>query len=403
MTRTLIYGIIALIIVIVVAGVALFFSDPNRNSEQGADTQDSGGFFGSLFPFNQDGNGDTVPLFEGDTPGEREAGPVPDLREVSTSPVSGGYLFEQDEVTMIRFIDRATGNVYETEAESSAVKRVTNTTVPGIQEVLWANENEFIVRYLDGGTIETFFVSLDPDAEGEQPLNGSFVSSFDRGSIDAAGENVFAVFENESGSNLVISNPNGGSPRSVLSSSIRSWVPLQSNAGLFVQTAPAANAEGSLYTISNGALVKAARSFLGFTAQVSPNGKYAFIATAGQDTIGSLLVDLEENEEYASAIDTLPEKCVFVSSDGSELYCGASIFLESAVYPDDWFLGTTSFSDDIWHVKPLEGVAEFLATGDDVNETFDVWQPSVSPDGNYFLFINKNDLSLWSLRIPEGN
>lgn len=402
MTRTLIYGIIALIIVIVLAGIAFFFTDPNRN---GFDQENigNGGFFGQLFPFGPGGDEGGTPLFEGTGSEDGVAPLVPRLRQVSVNPVAGGYLFERDDVTMIRFIDRASGNVYETEAENTTVKRITNTTVPGIQEVLWANENEFIIRYLNGEAIETFFVALDSDVAGEQSLDGNFIQSFDRGSIDKNGETLFAVFENENGSDLVISNSNGKDARVVLSSPIRSWVPLQSNNSLFVQTAPASGINGSLYQIINSTLIKIIDDIPGLVTTVSPGGQYVLANSGEVSNIILAIIDTEDGSLLTSPIDTVVEKCAFDSESPLAIYCGAPDILPQAIYPDDWYLGNVSFEDSIWLIKPEEGVAEFIAAGSDVNEVFDVWQPMVSPDGGYFLFINKNDLSLWSIRLSEEN
>lgn len=401
MRQTLIYGIIALIIVIIVAAIAFFFSDPDRNTN-GGDTDQDSGFFGTLFPFGNGGGAGDSPLLDDDTPltdGEQEA---PRLRQVSASPVSGGFMFEKDEVTMIRFVDRATGHVYETEAESTTVTRLTNTTVPGIQEVLWVNENEFIIRYLDNKTIETFYVSLDAEAIGEQPLNGTFIDSFDRAALDGSRESLFAVFENSSGSDLIISDPNGGSARTVLASSVRSWVPLQSSTGLFVQTAPAAEGAGFLYQIINGALTRVVGPIPGLASKISDEGDYVLVSGTQQARATTLaLFDVTKGELVATVVDTFAEKCVFESEDATRVYCGVPAVFPDGEYPDDWFLGRVSFDDSIWLVEPADGVGTRIASGEDVGQIFDVWQPMLSPNGNYFLFINKNDLSLWSLRIPE--
>lgn len=399
MQRTLIYGIIALIIVIAVAAIVFFFTDPNRNGGQPG-TDNGNGFFGGLFPFGNGGGGGE-PLFEGESPDGTDTRSVPRLREVSANPVSGGYIYENDDTTMIRFIDRASGNMYETEAESTTVTRITNTTVPGIQEVLWADENEFIIRYLDGEVIETFFVTLDTEADGEQNLNGVFIESFDRGSLDETGENLFTVFENENGSNVILSDPNSGDARTILTSSLRSWTPLQSNTGLFVQSSPTAGVNGFLYQIINGTLTKLVGPTPGLTTRIHPDGRYILTSAGTNNALRLSMVDTITNEVLSSPVDTIAEKCTFTTEEDPVLYCGVPGTLPDGAYPDDWLLGRVSFTDDIWLVEPLDGIATFIAAGDEVREQFDILEPKVSANGSHLLFINKNDLSLWSLRLSE--
>lgn len=401
MTKTLIYSIIALIIVIIAGVVTFFLTAPSRSTDQGGNS--GGGLFGSLFPFGNGGqNGNTeTPLFNGDEPGSGVLS-VPKLRQVSVTPVSGAYAYAQGGTPMIRFIDRATGHLYETEAESTTVRRVTNTTVPGIQEVLWANANEFLIRYLDGDSIETFFATLDEKAASEQALNGRFIDSFNRGTLDAAGKNLFSVVENGGGSSLALSDPDGSNAKIVFTSLISSWVPLQSENKLFVYTAPASGVAGFLYQVSGNTLSKVTGDVPGLLAKVSASGRYALISGGGQNSVSAFVFDIQTGETLPLPVDTLADKCAFASETPLELYCGVPQSLPDGAYPNDWLIGSVSLNDSIWSIEPEVGVATFITAGNDVPVSFDVWQPKLSPGGDHFIFINKKDLSLWSLRIKES-
>lgn len=399
MSKTLIYGVIALIIVIIAAAVTFLLNPPT--SDENVKGDDSG-FFSSLFPFNFGANNGSVetPLFEGEGGGQGEQA-APRLRQVSVSPVSGAYLFDKDGKTFIRFIDRATGHVYETAAESTGVKRITNTTVPGIQEVLWANENQFLVRYLSGDSIETFYVSLDKNTEAEQSLNGSFVESFLRGTLDPEGGSLFAVFNTTQGANLVVSDVSGGNARTVLSSAIKSWVPLQSDNGLFIYTAPLSSSPGFLYQVSNGTFTKILGDVPGLMARVHPYGSHILISSGGTDSVDLSLFETETGRSFSSPLGTFADKCAFDRNDSVSAYCAVPHgTVQDAL--DNWLLGTASFSDALWHIDFEFGTAEFILEPEDAaGVEMDMYHLSISPDGQYLLFMNKNDLSLWSLRLQE--
>ena len=400
MTKTFIYGIIALLIVIIGGFFAFFFTWPGNGNTNDSGT--TGGFFSSLFPFSSNQNASEQPLFTGDNSASTTETAAPRLREVSINPVSGGFLFERDGSDFIRFIDRATGHLYETEAAKTSVSRITNTTVPGIQEALWVDENHFIVRYLDGDTIQTFYASLDPETEGEQSLNGHFISSFLRGTLDPVKENLFAVFTGENGSNLVVSDVDGGNSRTVYSSPLTSWIPLQSDKGLFVYTAPSSGFEGFLYQVVGGTLTKIYGNVPGFTAKISSNGRYALAGSGNTNEAGISLIDINSGNIYPGLVDTLPAKCLFVPNEPTTAYCGVPNTLPDGVYPNDWLSGRVSTSDSIWKIDFIEGTASFVINPEDeVGQSIDVFNPSISPDGKYLLFMNKDDLSLWSLRLED--
>jgi hypothetical protein len=63
-------------------------------------------------------------------------------------------------------------------------------------------------------------------------------------------------------------------------------------------------------------------------------------------------------------------------------------------------MGLRSFTDDVWIIDPIKETATFVRSLEgEAGRPIDIIDPQVSPDGRYFLFKNKNDLSLWSLDL----
>lgn len=398
MTRTLIYGIIALVVVIIASLAAFLFTD-----NQGTPTEEEGGgFFESLFPFGANSS-DTPNSLLDDESGENGAPQeAPQLQKISADSVSGAFLFERDERLFVRFIDRGTGHLFEVPVGGGTEKRITNTTIPGIQEVFWINENELVVRYLEEGAINTFVVSLDPEAEGEQSLSGGFTPSFTHGTLDPQRETIFAVYPDDEGARLALLDPATGGTRTLLTSPISSWLPLQSSNGVYVYPAPTFGVDGSLYQISSGALNKLSVSLPGLTANIHPNGRYALIGAGDGGSMVLDIFDLTTNESLFLILETLPEKCVFVPGNTPNALCGVPSQVPAAAYPDDWLLGRISLNDNIWLMRGDDLVIELVADlGAESGEIIDVWQPQISDDGQYLLFMNKRDLSLWLYRLSN--
>lgn len=398
MKQTLIYTLIALVLVIIAAIIAFVFVGPAGNG--GTGDGERPGFFSSLFPFNGSGDGNE-PLFVGDAPPKREDNrPVPRLRQLSAKPVSGGVVFDNDDGSVgFRFVERETGHIYEAFADRLETKRVTNTTIPGIQEVVWINKNELIVRYDDGG-IENFYIEL-VDAESEQSVNGSFLDSWHRAALDPSGESLFTVTETQNGSRLALSSPDGETNTTLLNSPIKSWVPLQSERDVYVQSAPASGVSGFLYELQGGALVKVFGDGAGLMANVNPSGTYALISTGAENDLELAGVSLASKELFPAPIVTIASKCAW-SGPGAAV-CGIPNNLPAGEYPNDWLLGRVSFSDTLWELD-VEGSAGALLADleSEARSAIDVWQPRINSSGTHVIFMNKNDLSLWSYELREA-
>ncbi|MBV9349842.1 MAG: hypothetical protein JO026_03755, partial [Patescibacteria group bacterium] len=97
--------------------------------------------FSALFPFGNPSippqtasTSDTTANLEG----AKASGGVPALRHVSQLPVSGGWFVPGKTATsapLIRYMDRQSGHVEEVPADSFTETRLSNTTLPGMEEL----------------------------------------------------------------------------------------------------------------------------------------------------------------------------------------------------------------------------------------------------------------------------
>ena len=96
-------------------------------------------------------------------------------------------------------------------------------------------------------------------------------------------------------------------------------------------------------------------------------------------------------------ITTLPEKCVFSKTDENKIYCAVPISMPSAKYPDEWYQGLISFSDNLWQINVNTGIAKIIFYKSD----FDITNLFTDKNENYLFFTNKKDSTLWSLQISN--
>jgi DNA-binding beta-propeller fold protein YncE len=132
----------------------------------------------------------------------------------------------------------------------------------------------------------------------------------------------------------------------------------------------------------------------GLTTLVSPDGKTVMLSQSNRSKITTGFYTVATGAYRNSDLVTMPEKCFW--SSNTVVTCGIPQTISSGVYPDDWYQGTKSFSDNLWSIDTSSG-----ATTDILNPTqlFDMIHVRTSPDGNYAYFINKTDETLWSYRL----
>lgn len=190
MNKRVIIVIIISLVLIVLGGFVLYLSITGEPGESGDGEAEEGSKRRSLFPFLGDrtrDDSDESSLEDGQDPDGQGAsldGSLPDLRALWNKPVSG-IVFGENEggETIIRFIERGTGHVYETYPTSTKTTRITNSTIPKIQEVLWKSSDQLIIRYLRGDendTIETFAANIvKPVATGtDNGVSGDLQGQF---------------------------------------------------------------------------------------------------------------------------------------------------------------------------------------------------------------------------------
>jgi hypothetical protein len=86
------------------------------------------------------------------------------------------------------------------------------------------------------------------------------------------------------------------------------------------------------------------------------------------------------------------------------VYCAAPSQPVDAVYPDDWYAGKISTLDKIWQINGATGEIKLISSFNDApNRAIDAFNLGLDQKDNFLFFMNKNDLSLWSLDLVSSN
>ncbi len=336
---------------------------------------------------------------------------IPILRQITDTPMAGAIIFpseveEQDEIenySNIRYIEKATGHIYETTTNSLTQNRISNTTIPKIQESIWLDKQSLIIRYLDDNNIiKTFSAELITDDLGDQKLEGVFLQD-DVKEIIKFGKKIFYLLDGGKGSIGVISDKDNENKKIIFESPLEEWLLTNvDNKYINFTTKPAINIAGFSFLFNTE--TASFNKIIGDKSNLSTLINKSFdVLYSEYGKLGPKLY-IYNNEGKTNTeiyIQTFPEKCVW-DKNSVYIYCGVPTEELSNYDLTNWYKGLTSFSDDIWKINTETNTTEFLISPRELGvEDIDIMNPILNRDGNYLLFTNKKDYSLWGLKLKK--
>jgi hypothetical protein len=435
MPRKLFYSIIAIVIIAILGIAAYFLFYLNRPAPAGNSGANQSG--GSFNPFGSNGSGannGTGSQNTNGTSGNNTGSNVnnaqtfqwPKIREIWQTPIGGFIASSTASSTFVRFVDRGTGFIYDMNVASATPVQISNTTVPLVYQSYWgSNAMSGIFRYIKEGSddITNFYVKLNRTAvpvtsASATPVQNAFSqtpfalrgSYFPGNIIDAAispkGTQIFTIESVDGNGVGFISNLDGSASTQIFSTpltQVRAYWPTAGT--VMMATKASANSEGYLYSINvkTGAKSEILGSESGLS--VLPNSTGQFVAYSDLSSSGSLVTSLY-NVKTGSSQDlpfvTLADKCVWSRVNPLDLFCAVPAQIPTGTYPDDWYKGTDSPTDKLLEIDTDTGTVHQISDLiQDAKTSIDAESLSLDPHERYLYFINKKDLSLWSVDLDQ--
>ncbi len=332
---------------------------------------------------------------EGELPGpERKE---KDFICLSQSPVSGAANTENNSV---RYAEKSTGHIYDISPVGKDKNRKTNTTILKTFEVFWSSyADKMIIRYFDGNGDIKNFSAIVATSSATSSLEAVFLpSDIIAIAVSPLDNSVFYLQKTDKANLGILTDFKNEKKTAIFSSSFGefniNW-PGQDIIAFF--TKPSCHAEGYLYflNIKTKEFRKIIGKIKGLLALVSPDAEKIIYSESPAKTLKTKVFNVKENEHLTLGLITLPDKCVWSKKNGNLAYCGAPLLVPSADYPDDWYQGLVSFDDSIYKIDVSTGQTDILLQ----DSKSDIIKPFLTADENYFIFINKKDGTLWSLKL----
>ena len=308
----------------------------------------------------------------------------------------------------LRYVNRATGNIYQTFADKIDERRFSNTTIPKVYEAFFGNKGQSVVmRYLkDNKTIETFVGDLPKeylgaDSVGTSQITGIFLpENISDMSVSPDSSQIFYLFDvGDSVAGITLALQTSTKVQvfdSPFTERLSSW---SNNKIITVTTKPSASVPGYAYAINTDKkdINKILGGINGLTTLTSPDEKMVLYSN---NNLSLNIFNITTGASTPVGIKTLSEKCVWgIASD--VIYCAVPKFIDPGQYPDSWYQGEISFSDEVWKIDPVTGNTTKILDPVSIQNGEDIDGIKLSLDDaqNYLFFVNKKDSYLWELNL----
>jgi len=320
----------------------------------------------------------------------------------------------------LRYVERATGNIYQTFADKIEERKFSTTIIPMVYEAFFGNNGESVImRYLKANakTIITFVGTLPKeflgaDTADNNEIKGTFLPENTKDvSLSGDAKSLFYLFSSGDNGDRVIGttlNFLNNKKIQVFDSPFTEWLSQFSNSKMITfTTKPASLVPGYMYALDPGNknynFHQVLGNINGLTTLTSPNGKLVLYS---DDGLALKVYHPDTKVSDVLGVKTLAEKCVWNKTNDA-VYCGVPKSIADGQYPDSWYQGEVSFSDQIWKIdiktEKAIVIADLTAVGGPASpaggEDIDSVKLMLDDGENYLFFVNKKDSFLWELGL----
>lgn len=414
MLRNVVIGIVVLLLL---AGGVFGYIYLN-NTTPDAEPQEEGEF-GVLFPASGERELPPESVATSTDLGSTAAGEATTTtRLAATLPASSPFFGTRGGRDYIRYFESQTGHLYEIGTTERIPIKLSNTTIPGIREVLWnSTGSAFILRRpnAENGLIETFrgrlvfatsstsdTTNLVGEIQGEvYPKNLSEIS------VSPDNTKIFYLLSNQNGTEGFLSDFDNKAVKKIFSSPLREWNVEWTNTEAIILTTRASNEVPGTAVALNSTTGKASTLIPaenGLITKAHPSRNYLFTLITTDRGFKNYIYHPTLNLFDDFPFYTLPEKCTWSTRKPENIFCAMPETIVPARYPDVWYQGRVSFDDSIWKVDAINGGATLIydpqAQGVSV-QPIDAVNLLLNTTEDRLYFTDKNTGHLRFIEIPE--
>lgn len=318
------------------------------------------------------------------------------LRQLTAEPVAGAAFVDNN---TIRYVKRGTGEVYDLPLDgSSEAVLVANPTLLGVVDATFTQTGHRIIFTLDNsGTRDSVLGTLVRSDGGGQEIGLTRLPP-NVSSVTFSPDETALLFLRTSpvGSVAYEYGIANNSETILFTTTFTDAEVLWGTEATYLYTRPSNDSLGYIYEVIGDTFSFVQNGELGLIGKEYADG--SLITTYTRD--GALLSsDPLTNEDLPYTL--IPEKCTGDPTTPLLYVCAAPDRIGST-YPDDWYMGTITYTDKLYIYDRYEDTLALLSDFTAVSgQQIDVMDIGMNTEGSDVYLINKIDGTLWHFDMDQ--
>jgi hypothetical protein len=329
------------------------------------------------------------------------------IRRLSEAPVSGGVSFLKGTTSLVRYVDKATGHIHEVDLKAGIKTRITNTTVPKAQEIVWGkNGDSLVYRFVENGSLRSILGTVvGTTSASSTELRELSQTVLDLNLLNLVSspkkDQFFGTLPAFEGIEGFLVNQRGVSGSVFWKFPTSEWVANWATDSIITMTTKAsADINGFLFFLNqNSKQFSHILTAKGLVVAPSQNTEMILYSESERVQTSLNVYDVKGKTKQSLGVSTLASKCGWRTK--TFIVCAVPNQSVNAGAPDNWYQGKISFNDSLWGIEIETGEVKQIAELSAAQEgRFDVINPFVSADGKFLILTNKKDGLLWAVELP---
>lgn len=354
----------------------------------------SGSAFARLLGFGQPLEGEKATEGGNDFSANASERRAPRFWRVTASPVAGAS-FTTGSSTRLRYVERASGHVFDADPRTGDVTRITNTLTPRVYEAIVGNDT-IVQRILEDGAPATLSGRIGGTTDGLAELTLSSLGADIEDVVVTSASDLLLIARAGTARHLIRSAWDGSNPKQLLAIPAGDFR-IQDAGGTTVLVERTGSGIPGAAFRAGSVLTPIISNILGLSLKAQAKSDN-ILFSSDDGTRLRLFTKLGQGSVAEVELATSAEKCVWAS--GTRAYCAAPRGTVPGLFHDRWYRGEIHTEDNWYAVDAAAATADTLFTIES-GTGMDVENPVIDPSGEYLAFQNARDKSLWMLRIKE--